>query len=136
MTTATVRAAIFTCTPIGVQFLIGRLLRASQQGVGRHRRIDCNDRHCHNYGRHGIEKQRIADFALANRQFLQCDSSVDARVAVGAPDRRRRRPSVISPGAILEELSTIVRNTCRVPNTAPTFPMLTIPMISSSAPVT
>ena len=28
---------------------------------------------------------------------------------------------------LLQELSTIVRNTCRVPNTAPTFPMLTIP---------
>ena len=28
---------------------------------------------------------------------------------------------------LLEELSTIVRNTCRVPNTPPTFPMLTIP---------
>jgi hypothetical protein len=28
---------------------------------------------------------------------------------------------------LLEELSTIVRNTCRVPQTVPTFPMLTIP---------
>src|SRR5262249_61124895 len=28
---------------------------------------------------------------------------------------------------LLEELSTIVRNTCRVPQTASTFPMLTIP---------
>jgi hypothetical protein len=28
---------------------------------------------------------------------------------------------------LLEELSTIVRNTCRVPHTAPIFPMLTIP---------
>jgi len=28
---------------------------------------------------------------------------------------------------LLEELSTIVRNTCRVPKTDPTFPMLTIP---------
>jgi hypothetical protein len=28
---------------------------------------------------------------------------------------------------LLEELSTIVRNTCRVPQTAPTFPMQTMP---------
>jgi len=28
---------------------------------------------------------------------------------------------------LLEELATIVRNTCRVPQTASTFPMLTIP---------
>ena len=28
---------------------------------------------------------------------------------------------------LLDELSTIVRNTCRVPKTDPTFPMLTIP---------
>jgi hypothetical protein len=28
---------------------------------------------------------------------------------------------------LLEQLSTIVRNTCRVPQTASTFPMLTIP---------
>ena len=28
---------------------------------------------------------------------------------------------------LLDELSTIVRNTCRVPGSAPTFPMLTVP---------
>jgi hypothetical protein len=28
---------------------------------------------------------------------------------------------------LLEELSTIVRNTCRVPGSAPTFPILTVP---------
>ena len=60
------------------------------------------------------------------------DPVAPARRSAAAEEKARSKQlddgtPVHSFHTLLEELSTIVRNTCRVPQTASTFPMLTIP---------
>jgi len=60
------------------------------------------------------------------------DPVAPARRSAAAEEKARSKQlddgtPVHSFHTLLEELSTIVRNTCRVPQTAATFPMLTIP---------
>jgi hypothetical protein len=81
-------------------------------------------------------------YARGRRELLFADEEQAAKATRDpvAPSRRsaaaeeEARSKQLDDGTpvhsfhtLLEELSTIVRNTCRVPQTASTFPMLTIP---------
>ena len=90
----------------------------------------------------GLAYDQLAERAQAWRELMFADEDQAAKATRDpvAPARRSAEAEekaiskqlddgtpVHSFQTLLEELSTIVRNTCRVPQTASTFPMLTIP---------